>query len=223
MIFGIVDWQTLSKSSTPLIYTSTILFGSVGAFMVGVGALISVSGSNESGSLGTARLSYAMSISGLFPRLFSNTHHKFKTPHVALIIQGIIAFVLSLYAEITSLISFSVFNLAFSFLLVCFSLIVLKKSNEHSLHGQNLLPVAGIAICIYLLYSTSTWDKVIGLIVIAAGIPIYAKFSPKTDIHHLKELFLSEEAIFARRLEQKSKFLANLVDICYRIYLKIKK
>jgi amino acid transporter len=223
VLFGLVNWASLSQTSIPLIYASTIIFGSLGAFIVGIGALVSVSGSNESGSLGTARLSYAMSISGLFPKVFSKTHSKYKTPYFALIIQGIIAFFLSIYAGITNLISFSVFNLAFAFLLVCFSLIVLKKQNKHSLHGQNILPLFGIAICLYLLYSTSVWDKIIGSIVISLGIPIYIFFSPKVNIHHLKELFLSEEEIFARRLERKSRFLANFVDLCHRLYRKFKK
>lgn len=223
VLFSVTNWKDLAKTSVPLVYASTAMIGMTGAFIVGIGALISVSGSDESGTLGTARLSYAMSIHGLFPKLFSKTHPKFKTPYLALIIQGIIAFVLSIYAGITNLISFSVFNLAFSFLLVCFSLIVLKKEKEHSLHGQKILPWIGIAICLFLLYSTSTWSKIIGAGIILAGIPLYILFSPKMDIHHLKELFLAEEAIFVRRLEQKERFLAHFVSMLHRLYWKLKK
>lgn len=220
VLFGTASWRELSVSNVPLVLVSTILLGSVGAGIIGLGALVSVSGSNESGILGVARLSYAMSIKGLFPKLFSKTHNKYKTPHFALIIQGIIAFFLSIYGGITDLISFSVFNLGFSFLMVCLSLIVLKKDKEHHLHGQHILPWIGIAICLYLLYSTSVFDKIVGGIVIGLGIPIYVYFSPKTDLHHLKEVFLSEEAIFKRRLERHEKFLAGFVKILHRIYKK---
>ena len=69
---------------------------------MGIGALVSVSGSDESGILGTARLSYAMSIDGLFPRLFSRIHPRYHTPSMALIVQGIIAFVLSIFSDLNS-------------------------------------------------------------------------------------------------------------------------
>jgi APA family basic amino acid/polyamine antiporter len=221
VLFGVSSWEDLSKTQTPLVLVSTITLGSIGAIIIGVGALLSVSGSNESGTLGIARLSYAMSIKGLFPKIFSKTHPKYKTPYMALIIQGVIAFSLSIYGGISELISFSVFNLSFSFLLVCFSLIVLKKNSEHKLHGQSILPWLGIGICLYLLYSTSFFDKIVGSVIILSGIPLYIFFSPKVDIHHLREAFLSEESIFTRRLERHEKFLASFVKICHRIYKKV--
>lgn len=221
VLFGTASWRELSGSKVPLILVSTMLLGVIGAGVMGIGALVSVSGSNESGILGVARLSYAMSIKGLFPKIFSKTHPKYKTPYFALIIQGGIAFVLSIYGGITELISFSVFNLGFSFLMVCLALIVLKKEKEH-LHGQRILPWIGVGICIYLLYSTSTFDKIIGSIVIATGIPIYVYFSPKVDMHHLKEVFLSEESIFTRRLERHDRFLASFVKIIHGIYKRSK-
>lgn len=220
VLFGVSSWEDLSKTQTPLVLVNTITLGSIGAIIIGVGALLSVSGSNESGTLGIARLSYAMSIKGLFPKIFSKTHPKYKTPYMALIIQGVIAFALSIYGGMSDLISFSVFNLSFSFLLVCFSLIVLKKNSEHKLHGQNILPWIGIGICLYLLYSTSLFDKIVGSVIILSGIPLYIYFSPKVDIHHLREAFLSEESIFARRLEHHEKFLASLVKICHKVYKK---
>jgi len=217
VVFGTVNWKDLSGSSTPLILVGSVLLGAVGVVIVSLGALVSVSGSDEAGVLGTARLSYAMSIDGLFPKIFSKVHPTYRTPYMALIIQGIISFVFSIFS-ISKLISFSVFNLAFSFLLTCLALIILKKGARKELHGQNILPWIGIGICLYLLYSTSLFDKMVGLALILMGIPIYIFFSPKVDIHHLKRMFLSEEAIIGRRLERKERFLANFVRLIHRIY-----
>ena len=222
VIFGVINWQDLSKTNVPLVLAGTATLGALGTLIISIGAVVSVSGSNESGMLGVARLSYAMSIKGLFPKVFSKVHPKYKTPYIALVFQGCVAFFLSMFGDIRELISFSVFNLAFSFLLVCFSLIVLKKNSEEHLYGQTILPWIGIAICLFLLYYTSIADKIIGAIVILLGIPLYVFFSPKVDIHNLKESFLSEEAIFARRLEKHDRFLANFVKLCHKIYKKIK-
>jgi amino acid transporter len=217
VVFGTVPWQTLASSTTPLILVGGALLGTGGAVFMTAGALVSVSGSDESGILGTARLSYAMAIDGLFPGVFSRVHPRFNTPYVALVIEGLIAFLLSLVAGISGLISFSVFNMAFSFLLTCLALTVLSRGKKARLHGVRVLPWAGMAICIYLLSATSSFDKLAGGLIILAGVPIYVFFSPKADIHHLKELFISEEAILVRRMARQRRFLANLLRILHKI------
>ena len=222
VIFGTVNSTALAQTVRPLVLVGTALLGTSGAVIISVGALISVSGSDESGILGTARLAYAMSIDGLFPRAFSKVHAKFKTPYVALIVQGAISLVLSTLSGLGSLISFSVFNLAFSFLLVSLSLVLLKRGREKGLRGQSVLPWLGIGICLYLLYSTTVFDKLVGSILILSGVPMYVYFSPKTDIHHLKALFTSEDAIILRNLQKKNRFLANLVRLITAGYRRLR-
>lgn len=222
VIYGTTNWRDLAKTQIPLVLVGSALLGNLGAVIMSAGALVSVSGSDESAVLGTARLSYAMAINGLFPKIFSKIHPDHRTPYAALVIQGLIGFVLSIFSGISGLISFSVFNLAFAFLLVCMSLIVLKRPREKKLRGQRVLPWIGIIICVYLIYSTSIFDKAVGSAVILLGIPLYVFFSPKADIHHLKELFLTEEAVLARALEGREKFLANFVRLVYRALRKIR-
>jgi amino acid transporter len=228
VVYGLLNWTTLETTKVPLVLTGITLLGTAGAVIMAIGALVSVSGSDESGTLGTARLSYAMSIDGLFPKLFSKEHPKYRTPYTALLVQGIIAFSLSIFSGLSDLISFSVFNLAFAFLLTCLALLVLGKRNKlKKLFGQRILPVVGIVICLYLISmfligATPLFIKVIGIIVIALGIPLYVFFSPKTDIHHLKALFLSEETIFMRQFQRTDRFLAHFLKHLHRVYQKIK-
>ncbi len=218
IVYGSVNWAVLASSSTPLILVGGVLLGGAGALIMTIGALFSVSGSDESGMLGTGRLSYAMSIDGLFPRVFSTIHEKYGTPYVGLAIQGVFAFFLSVYSPIAGLISFAVFNLAFAFLLTCFSLTVLARDSEKKLIGQNILPWLGVIICLYLLYATSLPDKIIGTGIILAGVVIYIFFSPKQDIHHLKAMFLTEEAIFFRNMAKRERYLGNFILLLYRGY-----
>ncbi|MCX6660930.1 MAG: amino acid permease [Euryarchaeota archaeon] len=229
VVYGLIDPTQLATSKVPLVLAGTVVLGvTVGVALMAIGALVSVSGSDESGILGTARLSYAMSIDGLFPKLFSKEHPKYRTPYMALLIQGIIAFALCIFSGLSDLISFSVFNLAFAFLLTCLALLVLRKRKQtKKLHGQRILPVAGILICLYLitmylLGSVPLPIKIIGIIVIALGIPLYVFFSPKTDIHHLKELFLSEEAVFLRQFQRTDRFLAHFIKHIHRWFQKMK-
>ena len=227
VVYGLINWTELSSTKVPLVLAGTIILGSAGALIMAIGAMVSVSGSDESGILGTARLSYAMSIDGLFPKLFSKEHKKYQTPYMALLIQGILAFALCIFSGLADLISFSVFNLAFAFLLTCLALLVLgKKKPKKTLHGQRILPILGIVICLYLitmylLGSTALYMKILGIVVIALGVPLYVFFSPKTDIHHLKELFLSEESIMLQQFQRTDRFLSHLLVHLHRGYEKI--
>ncbi len=222
-VFGVVNWAQLSKSPIPLILVSTVLLGTVGAVITGVGALASVSGTDETEVMETARLIYAMSSDGLLPKALGKVHPRFKTPYVAIIFEAVIALALMPFSGISTLISFAVFNLGVCYLLVCLALSVLKKSGEHGLRGQNILPWLGVGVSLYLLYSTSLFDKVVGLAVVLMGIPIYLYFSKKTDVHELNREFTSEEAIFSSNLQRQNKFLANFVRLLAAAYRKIRQ
>ena len=222
-VFGVVSSAELAKSPVPLVLVSTALLGSAGAAITGLGALASVSGTDETEVLGTARLIYAMSSDGLLPKGLGKVHPRFQTPYVAVIIEGVVALALMSFSGISTLISFAVFNLGVCYLLVCLSLSVLKKNDEHGLRGQNILPWLGVGISVYLLYSTSLLDKVVGSAAILLGIPIYLYFSKKTDVHELRREFTSEEAVLSGNLRRQNKFLANLVRLSAAAYRKIRR
>ncbi len=184
VLYGTINWVELSHSTLPLVLAGTLVIGYVGGMIVSFGALASVSGTSSSFVLGVSRLYYAMSDEGLLPKVFSKVHKKYNTPYMALIIQGIIAFFLSMYAGITQLISFSIFNMAIMYIFVCLSLVVLKKEKETKFIGQNILPFIGIAICGFLIYYTSINDKIFGTLFVLLGIGIYFFFSRKNN-HNL--------------------------------------
>jgi len=183
VLYGSINWVELSHSTLPLVLAGTLVIGYVGGMIVSFGALTSVTGASSSFVLGVSRLYYAMSNEGLFPQIFSKVHKKYKTPFMALIIQGIIAFFLSMYAGISQLISFSVFNMAIMYLLVCMSLVVLKKE-ETKFIGQKILPFVGMGICVFLIYYTTIYDKIFGTLFIILGIGVYFFFSRKNNKSH---------------------------------------
>lgn len=207
VVFSVVNWNDLSQTKTPLVAVGVVILGSAGAYLMSIGALISVSGSDESDMLATARLSYAMSSEGLFPRSFSRLHGRFGTPYIALIVQGLLAFGLSLFSGIRNLISFSVFNLAFAFLLTCVALIVLRRRSGRRVLPQIVLSWLGIAVCLFLLYSTPGRDKIIGAAIVAAGGLLYVFFSPKVRLHDVREAILHEPAVLKRAIERERRFL----------------
>jgi len=222
VVFGIVRSADLAKSPVPLLLVSSALLGIIGVVITGFGALASVTGTDETEVLGTARLIYAMSRDGLFPKKLSQVHPRFQTPYVAIILEAIVAVVLSLFSGVGQLISFAVFNLAICYLLVSLSLAVLKRKQEHSMPGQSILPWLGVGVSFYLLFATSLSDKIIGSILVILGVPIYLYYSRRRGVHDEKQHLLSEGVVLTRALEKQNRFLANGVRLIARAYRRIK-
>ncbi len=210
VVFGTVNWETLATSATPLVASGTVLFGSAGAVIMGIGALISVSGSDESDMLASSRLAYAMSADGLLPKVFSRVHPKFATPYVALGIQGLLAAFMSAFSSIPKLISFSVFNLGFCFLVSSASLFVLNRKRLG--RGRiKLLATAGVLVSLFLIIATSTQDKIIGISLLVIGSAVYVRFSPKVDMPYVKAMLISDTEILRRGLEKRERFLGKAI------------
>ncbi len=209
-VFGLTSSATLSTTAVPLVLVSTALLGTAGAVITGVGALASVSGTDETEVLGTARLMYAMSADGLLPGAIRKVHPRFQTPYVAILIEGAIALGLSVFSGITQLISFAVFNLAICYLFVCLSLPVLRKDGDGGLRGERIIPWLGVAVSLYLVYSTSLTDILIGTVAVLLGIPVYLYFS-KTSVGAVEAKLVSEEEILRVNLAKQDRFLARLV------------
>ncbi len=223
VLFGVRNFSLLATDTAPLAAASNAIFSSnmalalFGGLIVGVGALISVAGSNESGMIGTSRLGYALAADGLFPKLFAKIHAKYKTPYLSVIIQSVTALVAALAAPfvggLSLLISVSVFFLAIAYLATCASVFWLRKQVPTQKSGNGVgkivIPIVGIVFSAYLITQCTPTQLLIGVILLAIGVPIYIKFSPKKELTDIKKTFLSEQNILRRIYRYEHVFLAH--------------
>ncbi len=225
VLLGTVNWAQLQYDQAPLataggvIFSLTPVLAFVGSAIIGVGALVSVSGSDESGTLSVSRLSYAMSIDGLFPKLFGKLHPKYGTPYKGLIAQSSLAFVGSLIGGIQQLITFSVFNLAFVYLMTCAVVLVLLRRKEESVAQFTrtqirsvVISALGILVCIFLLVEVGTGTVIFGAITVLIGVPIYMFYSPRKESSALVQEFYSAEATLVRVAHTQRVFLGYLLQ-----------
>lgn len=227
-IIGLVDQATLSASTTPLIDAAMRIFSAspalalFGILLMGVGALVSIMGADESGTIGTSRLAYALSIDGLMPRSFSRLHPRFKTPYLGLIVICSTAFVASVVETLTDLINASVFLLSFVYLATCAATMLLERkygSAARGLRGQRAIPVLGMMFSLTLMTQVNMQQIFVSLILLVIGIPLYVFFTPKKELSELKSEYLSNEAVLGRAYEQGERFLAHLIrHIKRRVY-----
>lgn len=230
VLFAVRPWYQLALDTTPLASAAGALLGTnsalalVGGGIVGAGALVSVAGADESGMLGTSRLGYALAVDGLFPRFFAELHPRYKTPYLGIIVQAVTALVASMVADLSMLISTSVFLLAIAYTATSLSIFPLRKESktpESGLSGSWLIPVLGVISSIYLITQCSIVQIAAGLALIAIGIPIYIWYSPKKEMKELREAFLSRDSVLQRTYQQEHRFLANVLRHIKRLYRRI--
>jgi APA family basic amino acid/polyamine antiporter len=224
VLFGVRSWSALQFDKAPLakatndILAQTPVLALIGSLIVGVGALISVAGSDESGMIGTSRLGYALAVDGLFPRAFAKIHSRYKTPYLGIIIQAATALAAALaatlYADgLSTLIATSVFFMAVAYVATSASIYTLRKKHQAQFHlrGGLVIPIFGAAFSIYLITQCSLIQIGLGLLLLAAGVPIYVKYSPKKEIAELKQALLSKENILKRVQDTEHLFLAHVL------------
>jgi len=236
VVLASVNWITLQYAVAPLAvagsvvlsYTPTLAL--IGGTILGLGALISVSGFDESGTLSTARLSYAISLEGLFPKLFSKIHPKYGTPYGSIIAQSALALFASLIGGLTQLITFSVFNLAFVYLATSATIFPLRERKKQA-GGERtylerrtgpIIPIAGIILSAYLIYSCGIATIALGIVSILIGIPIYVLYAPRTELATLKKNFYSTKALLSRSARTQKVFLGYLVQLTRKIAVRVR-
>jgi amino acid transporter len=232
VLFGVRNFTALRNDNAPLasatngILSSIPILAIIGGLIVGIGALISVAGSDESGMIGTSRLGYALAADGLFPRFFAKIHPKFKTPYVGIIVQAATALVAAIVGSLDTLIATSVFLMAIAYVATSASIFFLRRkepSAQFKLKGGLLIPALGVIFSVYLMTQCQWWQIVLGIILLLIGMPIFIKYSPKKEITDLKNALISRESILQRAYDQEHTFLAHALLHIKRLYRRITK
>jgi len=128
--------------------------------------------------MGQPRIFYSMSRDGLLPPLFGRVHPKYRTPHIATIVTGIVAlliaglFPIGLLGELVSI------GTLLAFVIVCGGILVLRHMQPELTRPFRtpwvpVVPILGILICGYMMYGLplDTWLRL--AIWMALGLAIY--------------------------------------------------
>ena len=134
--------------------------------------------------LGQSRVFYAMGKDGLLPKAFGDLHPKYQTPFKAnlaiMVIVGLFAAFIpgDIVGDMTSI------GTLFAFILVCISVIVLRKTapdlkREFKTPFVQLVPILGVLVCLAMIYGLG-WTNWLRLLVwLALGLVIYFFYGKK--------------------------------------------
>src|SRR5204862_532284 len=97
--------------------------------LVSAGALAGMTSVLLVFQLGQPRIFMAMARDGLLPGYFSRIHPRYRTPHITTIWTGIVVGGVAMVTDIGSLADLTNIGTLFAFILVCFGVIVLRRTD----------------------------------------------------------------------------------------------
>jgi APA family basic amino acid/polyamine antiporter len=142
--------------------------------------------------LGQSRVFYAMSRDGLLPKIFSDLHPRFRTPWKANLLFMVVVALLTGSFSIDALGDMTSIGTLFAFIIVCASVIVLRRTNPSAPRPYRtpfvpLFPILGILICGYMMYFIPplAWARLVGWL--AIGLVVYFTYSrQRSKLQHPK-------------------------------------
>lgn len=182
---GVLPQDKLSQSTAPLAdMINFITGGTWGGIFISLGVVISTLGSANGAIMIATRAAQAAAEDNMFPSIFKNISAKYHTPHISLIITGILTNVLLILNYVKSL------NAAFTFIMLLATLTLLppyafgavaeimilrRKSavNLFTFIKKAFLPLITFAYVVYAIYGTGASAVMWGFILMLIGIPLY--------------------------------------------------
>jgi APA family basic amino acid/polyamine antiporter len=159
-VYALIQFVVVATIGTgmverPLAVVASLLVGSKGSALITIAAMISIYGSVSAMVLATPRLTYSMAESGEFPALFATVHSRFNTPHISIVIFGMLTLLLAATGTFRWLMTLASGAVIIIYSAVCVTLIVLRKRHPEAeamrIPAGSLIAYACLAIAVILL------------------------------------------------------------------------
>jgi APA family basic amino acid/polyamine antiporter len=177
VLTGLVPYQQLA-SAKPLAVALNANNLNWVAWIVSFGAVVATTAVLLVFQLGQPRIFFSMSRDGLLPPSFAKVHPKYRTPHVTTILTGVFVAFFAAFADIEEAVELTNIGTLFAFILVCGSIVILRKTEPNQKRGFKtpwvpVVPALGVLSCIYLMLGlpSVTWFRF--LIWLVIGLTIY--------------------------------------------------
>lgn len=124
---GVVRWDRLGESSTPLSLVALETMGSVGGTVMSAAALLAILTSLNAATVAATRIAYALGRDGYLPGALSVIHKKSNTPYIAIVLSSILIVIFAASGMLDFLNYASIFGFLVGDALVNYSVIWLRK------------------------------------------------------------------------------------------------
>jgi basic amino acid/polyamine antiporter, APA family len=194
-------WKFIGHYGDLGITKAAALFLPYGAFIVLAGGIVSSLAALNATTFSSSRVSFAMGRHYNLPHQLSSIHSRYKTPHIAIVISGIIMAVMA-YALPLDQIAVA----AGVIFLLLFTQVNIAVINIRRIYGDKLdygfkipffpiIPIVGVflklGLALYLLV-TQPMSWVISALWIVVGFALYRMYTFKKEIEHYAPLVTKE-------------------------------
>ena len=180
VLSGIVNYKDMTDTA---IYEA---LHNIGYDWLGTGVVIGILAGYTSVILvmllGQSRVFYSMSRDGLLPKIFSDTHPKYKTPWRCNLVFMVFVSLFSGLVPLSSLGDMTSIGTLLAFVIVCGGVMVMRRTHPHLPRPYRtplvpLVPILGIVVCLAMMLSLDvyTWIRLVVWLVI--GLTIYFGYS----------------------------------------------
>ena len=161
------------------------IFGDPGAAAISVVAMVSIFAALNGSILSGARIPFAMAQDGLFFRPIAHVHPQHHTPGNSIFLLSGWSAILLLSGQYDNLYTAVIFSSWILYGMATASVIVLRKKHPQMARpyrtlGYPYTPIAFVLVSILLIFYTlrdSPRESILGLVLIAIGIPFYLRWS----------------------------------------------
>lgn len=161
------------------------MLGPLAVSLIAAVMLLSSWGSLQTSILGTARIPFAMARDGLFFQSLARVSKRSRVPIISLVVQGVWAAVLTVSGSFDQLTDLAIFAFWLFYGMVTAAVFVFRVREPNARRpyrtwGYPVVPGLFVIVTIYLIVSTlisAPRKALIGLAIIALGIPVYWYFS----------------------------------------------
>ena len=164
----------LAASTTPLADAAARFGGTPLAWILTIGAAVSIIGTANNTLLLGPRYLHAMAADGFGPRALAAVHPRFQTPGAAIAVLALVSLVLAWSGSFVQLALLSVVARLCTYITTAAAVLVLRRGGGGlSLPGGAAIPVAALLLSVALLASATLRNLVAAGLALLAGAIVY--------------------------------------------------
>lgn len=174
-----------AKTDTPLHDAAKYLGPTIGLVVL-VGSMVSTGGFTAGSALGSPRYAEAMARDGLLPKVLSNIHPRFATPHVAIAVTAVLAAALVVPFGYRTLVGIANVTVVAQYVVSCLAVPVLRRkepgdATKWRVPGGLLLPILGAAgsASLLLFVKRDEWIFSGGALLVGVGLFLWERRAQK--------------------------------------------
>ncbi len=184
VLYAWVQWVALgtlpglATSATPLADAARLFLGTWGGWLLTVGAVLSILGTNGNTVLTGPRYLFALARDGYGPRWLAAVHPRFRTPAFAVVAQTVVALPLALSGSFTGLAALSVVARLASYLGTAAAVPILRRklgtrAGAFRVPGGAAIPIAASLLCIVFAASATAGDLISAAVALVVGLVLW--------------------------------------------------